>query len=319
MITLYELPWSHYCEKVRLALQYMGLAWTAVTIDAFRKTELRGHPLPQHLPNPTVPAIHDERTGAFVMDSTPILRYLALAYPDAPALFPGDDANRAAIDATLLELDSQLGLPARRFAYTQVILECPDLLPELFLRHRARGFFCMPGVRRIARAVVGMLLTKRFDLHLSETLGMYEGLERYLVDLAAELETRPFVVGEALSAADLALAAQLRPLTIVPFYSEHPRLQSLFERHRQVVGRFEGGGDFPYQRAVAAARKRRAPMRRVLRPLATASPPFARRGTVADNDQRPVWTWSMATMPYHYLHTLRHNKVREAHASSAVR
>jgi glutathione S-transferase len=45
MSTLDELHWSHYCEKVRLALNYMGLAWRAVEIDAFRKDQLRTQPL----------------------------------------------------------------------------------------------------------------------------------------------------------------------------------------------------------------------------------------------------------------------------------
>lgn len=55
----------------------------------------------------------------------PILRYLAENYPKAPNLFPGDAANRATIDQKLIELDTQLGLLARRFGYTQLILECP--------------------------------------------------------------------------------------------------------------------------------------------------------------------------------------------------
>ena len=46
MSTLDELHWSHYCEKVRLALNYRGLAWRAVEIDAFRKDQLRTQPLP---------------------------------------------------------------------------------------------------------------------------------------------------------------------------------------------------------------------------------------------------------------------------------
>ncbi|GBL44392.1 hypothetical protein SFMTTN_0187 [Sulfuriferula multivorans] len=71
MITLYELHWSHYCEKIRLTLHYMGLEWRMVGIDAFSKRQLREHPLPSYLPSHTVPAIHDARTGRFVMDSTP--------------------------------------------------------------------------------------------------------------------------------------------------------------------------------------------------------------------------------------------------------
>ncbi len=318
MITLYELHWSHYCEKVRFALNYMGLAWRAVSIDAFRKNELRAHPLPSHLPYYTVPAIHDALTDTFVMDSTPILRYLAEAYPSAPKLFSGDSENRTAVDTKLLEFDSMLGILARRFAYTQVILECPGLLSELFLRYRAKGLFCLPGIRRVTGTFLGMLLTKRFDFHRSETLGLYEGLEMYLVDLAVELERRTFVVGESFSAADLALAAQLRPLTIVPFFAEHLRLQSLFERHHHVVERWAHEGDSAYQNAITLARNRHPLMRRKLR-AHEAYLPFAPRSDMADNDQKPVWTWGIAITPFHYLYSLRRNKVRRACASPEVR
>jgi glutathione S-transferase len=318
MITLYELHWSHYCEKIRLALNYMGLPWRAVSIDAFSKQELRAHPLPSHLPNHTVPAIHDARSGAFVMDSTPILRYLAQAYPGSPALFTGDAANRAAIDAKLLAFDSQLSLPARRFGYTQVILECPSLLPRLFLRHRAKGLFLLPGIRRVAAWTLAAMLTKRFEFHRSERLGLYEALEHYLVGLADELEGRTFVVGDAFSAADLALAAQLRPLTIVPFFAEHPALQGLFERHRQVLARWAGEGASDYQQAIAQARARRPPVRRRLR-LIKASLPFAARAGFADNDQKAVWSWSIVAAPWHYVVGLRHNKVRAGLASAGVR
>ena len=44
MIILYELSWSHYCEKVRLALDYMQLPWRAVSIDAFKKEPVLSFP-----------------------------------------------------------------------------------------------------------------------------------------------------------------------------------------------------------------------------------------------------------------------------------
>ena len=163
-----------------------------------------------------MPAITDSRTDAYVMDSTPILRYLAEAYPEAPQLFPGDAAHRAEVDAMLLDLDSRLGILARRFAYTQVILECPTLLPQLFLRQRVRGWYCAPGVRSVAGAFMGMVLTQRFEFHRSEELGLYEALERYLLDLGATLERRAIVVGIVLGggpdAGCLAPAAHHRAL-----------------------------------------------------------------------------------------------------------
>jgi glutathione S-transferase len=315
MITLYELSWSHYCEKVRLALDYMQLPWRAVSIDAFSKAPLRSLPRPAHMPTFTVPAIRDDRTEAYVMDSTPILRYLAEAYPDAPKLFPGDAANRAAVDAMLLDLDSRLGILARRFGYTQLILECPAFLPELFLEHRARGMYCVPVVRRISGACMGMLLMRRFEFHKNEKLGLYEALEHYLLGLCASLGKREFVVGEEFSVADIALAALLRPLTIVPFFAEHEGLQPLFERHRRLLG---GRAEFPYQRAIREARLERAPVRRKLRQRDDLVPFLPSEGSAA-NDQQRMWTWSTVAVPMHYAYTLRHNKTRRLEASAEVR
>jgi glutathione S-transferase len=318
MITLYELHWSHFCEKIRLALNYMGLPWQMVGIDAFKKAQLRQHPLPPHLKGYTVPAIHDAHTNQFVMDSTPILRYLAAQYPQVPQLFPGDPANRDAIDAQIIEFDTLIGLPARRFGYTQVILECPSLLPELFLSQRAGGVFTAPLLRYLAGNFLGLMLSKRFDFHRSEALGLYEALEQYLVTLAEKMEGREFVVGTEFSAADLSLAAHMRPITVVPFFAEHPKLQGLFERHRQITARWNGEGDFKYQTAIAQARLRKPPVRRKLRDISAAMP-FKPSGNLAANDQKTVWTWGMISMPYHYWIGLRRRKVRQLYASVGVR
>ena len=40
MITLYQLHWSHFVEKVRWALDYKGLEWTAVDVDPFTKRQM---------------------------------------------------------------------------------------------------------------------------------------------------------------------------------------------------------------------------------------------------------------------------------------
>ena len=350
MITLYELRWSHYCEKVRMALGYLGVPWRAVSINAFGKKELQEHPRPAHLPNATVPAIWDDCTEQFVMDSTPILRYLAETYassdsssnPDAPALFGHDTATRAAIDAQLVEFDTHLGLPARRVGYSQVIFECPAALSDLFLPEVADGLLCAPGVREVSGRVLGMLLSKRFDFHGAEAQGVFEALEAYLVALALRLEHQEFVVAHGsgrepgaasssapssgFSMADLALAAMLRPLTIVPFFAEHPQLQTLFARQRDVLQRHSPEGDLLYQQAVAEARVSNAPVRRRLKTstasVITAKAPSAAATAsphMAANDQRNIWDAGMWAMPFHYFYTLRQGKVRQALASAGVR
>jgi glutathione S-transferase len=318
MITLYELHWSHYCEKIRIALDYMKLEWRMVGIDAFSKKQMHQWPAPEHLGGYRVPAIHDEATNTFVMDSTPILRYLADVYPDRAKLFPGDEATRALIDAKIIELDTLLGIPARRFGYTQLILECPDVLADLFLPHDARGFYCLPVIRHITGFILGMVLSKRFDFHRSEKLGLYEALEKYLLSITKELEGREFVIGHQFSAADITLATHLRPLTIVPFFAEHPGLQNLFARHRAVIAKYGREKESAYQIAIAKVRLSRAPMRRKLRELATTLP-FQTNNQLAGNDQKNVWDWKIALMPYHYFVGLRENKIRRIEASPAIR
>lgn len=318
MITLYEMTWSHYCEKIRLALNFTGLPWKALSVSPFSMREMHAFGFPEHLPTYTVPAIHDDATDVFVMDSTPILRHLASAYPSRPCLFPGDERNRAAIDSKLLELDTALGLPARRLGYTQAILECPSHLTTLFLGNLASGFFRLPGVRRISGWVLGMVLMRRFDMHRSESLGVYEALETYLLKIAKRLSTSKYLVGDTFSAADLSLAALLRPLTIVPFFAEHPELNALFDWHRSVVASYGEAAPSAYQCAIHQARTRRPPVRRRIRTV-TATMPFTLRGVHAHNDQRPVWTWGVAMAPFHYMFGVRANKVRSAYPSESVR
>lgn len=317
MITLYELHWSHYCEKVRLALNYMGLEWRAVDIDAFRKDQLRTRPLPDGLPTHTVPAIHDDVSGHFVMDSTPILHYLAAHYPAAPALFPTDPAERAEVQRRLLEFDSGLAIAMRRLGYTQVILECPELLTQLFLGHRANGLFVRRGLRRLTGHVIGLMLCKRFDFHRSRELGLYESTLAYLRGLAAWMRGRDYVVGQQFSAADLTLAAMLRGFLIVPCIAEHPDLQALFAWAHAVRLRCGGEAASRYEQAIIDTRQRRPPARRLLRE-ARGTLPFAAAGKLASNDQRPIWDRGMWLMPWHYLVTLRRGIVRQAMAIDPV-
>jgi len=304
LIVLYERHCAPACEQVRLALNYLGLPWAALRMDAKRAAHLRRQPGPW--PQLTVPVLHDEARGVWVTEATPILRYLAATYRGRPPLFPGDAVNRAAVDAKLQEFDRQLGPAAWRFAATQVILECPALLAELCLGPR---WWCRGPLQRWAGELIGMRLTRRFAFHRTEALGLYEALEDYLLQQAGALEGRRYVVGEHFSAADLALAAQLRPLAIVPFFAEHPGLRSLFARQFRVLTELGEQDELRYQRAIAAARRRRPAYRRYLRPV--PSP--------AKRVPEPRRNWGALAMPYHYWIGLRRNAVRQAEASERVR
>lgn len=292
MIELYKLHWSHYVEKVRWALDFKRLPWRGIDIVAFTKKEMRRFDCPQ-----TVPLIHDTAAGVAISDSSPIIRYLEETYPERP-LFPADPSERERVWQWMLRLDSTLGLYARRLGYTQVIMECPQTLAELFLPRFFGGLFARRGWRVLAAPVIGMMLTLRFRFHRNRQDRVYEQLEALLIPLARVLESEGFLVGGQFTAADLTLASLLRPLRVVPHFSHHPQLQSLFV-WQELLFRTQGRDvTFPYEDAIRARRQSSGSMRwRVSWMRApgdiSAAPIVGETLHVARNDQHPVSSWTV--------------------------
>jgi len=130
MITLYQLHWSHYVEKV-------AGHWTSRASSGRPLTSIRfqSGKCVTSSASDIVPTIHDQTTGAMLGESTSIIEYLEQTCP-TPPLYAG---NRDEIKRWMLWLDSTLGLGARRLAYTQLALEYPGYLPSLFLQRCLRG------------------------------------------------------------------------------------------------------------------------------------------------------------------------------------
>lgn len=291
MIELYKLHWSHYVEKARWALDFKRLPWRGIDIVAFTKKEMQRFDCPQ-----TVPLIHDTATGVAISDSSPIIRYLDETYPGQP-LFPTDPAERDQVWQWMLRLDSTLGLYARRLGYTQVIMECPQTLAQLFMPNVCGGLFTRRGWRRLAAPVLGMMLTLRFHFHRNRQDGVYEALETLLLPIAKGLQHHHYLVGGQFTAADITLASLLRPLRIVPHFSHHPELQSLFVWQERLFREHGRDATFPYEDAIRAQRLRRGMMRGLVRWMKSGRDglggPTHDALQVAKNDIHPVSRWSL--------------------------
>ncbi|AIF46882.1 glutathione S-transferase family protein [Dyella japonica] len=290
MIELYQLRWSHYVEKVRWALDYKGLPWKAIDVVAYKKEEMRRFSCAQ-----TVPLIHDTDTGTAISDSSPIIRYLDETYPERP-LLSEDPAEREEAWQWMLRLDSTLGLFARRLGYTQLIMECPQVLARLFMPEVCRGLFTRRGWRNLAAPVLGMMLIRRFRFDRNRQDRLYEQLESLLLSLDERLKRMPFLLGHRFTAADITLASLLRPLRIVPHFSHHPRLQGLFAWQDRLFR--SHGRDRPllYEELIAAQRQRSGRMLGRVSWLTSISPEPAVRDEplrAAVNDQHPVNSLSL--------------------------
>jgi len=291
VIELYKLHWSHYVEKVRWALDFKKLPWRGIDIVAFTKKEMRRFDCPQ-----TVPLIHDTATGVAISDSSPIIRYLDETYPEH-ALIPSDPVERETVWQWMLRLDSTLGLHARRLGYTQVIMECPNILSTLFMPSVCGGLFTRPVLRALAAPVLGTMLTLRFRFHRNREDRVYEALEAQLIPIAAQLQCDGFLVGGRFTAADLTLASLLRPLRIVPHFVHHPKLQSLFAWQERLFREHDRDVAFPYEALIQAQRLRRRSMRGRVTWMQSGTVVAAVGAQpalqVAQNDIHPVSRWML--------------------------
>lgn len=315
MIVLYELHWSHYCEKIRWALDYKKLNWKKIDINAFTKKEIKKFHVAQsrHL----VPLIFDEKTKLTISDSSLILKYLEETYPDCPALFSKNKDENKLIYEYLIELDSKLGVLARRLGYTQIILEKPTILSQLFLSNILNGFFNLPGIRKISSMFLSMILIKRFRLELNEDLNLYEELEVYLLGISKKLKINNFLVGNAFSAADLTLAVCLRPLNIVPFFRDHPELKDLFRWQKNILLEHKRDEKLLYEDLIAQNRIKHPPVCRKIRNNIKLNGFLENIGIEINNNQKafndhePIWTWGMLKVPYYYFIKIKQNTIRE--------
>jgi glutathione S-transferase len=317
MITLYELHSSHYCEKIRWALDYKKLPWKKVDINAFTKKEMLAYPCPQ-----LVPLIYDDKKNIALSDSTPILRYLDEHY-HIPAIFPEVSAEKNAVYQFMIELDSCLGVPARRLAYAQIILENPRILSALFLQDKMNGMLTLPVIRHISSALMGMMLIKRFRFDLNESLYLYEDVENYLLTLVAKLKNQQYLINNQFSAADITLATLLRPLRIVPFFKDNQQLAPLFQWQKNLFREHQREEKLLYEELLEEHRILNAPVRRKLKANVNVESFLAKtvdnNNHVAYNDQEPILTWRILLTPYHYFFTLKENKLRQREISNSVR
>jgi glutathione S-transferase len=213
---LITIPFSHYCEKARWALDRCDLPY---------KEE--GHlPLFHYVPakraggGRTVPILVDENRKV-VPDSTEIIAWADDQRPGA--LLPANAADRT--DALALEddFDRHLGPAARRWAYGQM-LHRSDLDHYVLVGVPKFEALALKATRPIAVRVLKRQLKiddagiERSRLVIEDT---FDRIAKHLAD------GRRFLIGDAFSVADLTFASLAAPI-LLP--DKHPtKMPSLGE------------------------------------------------------------------------------------------
>ncbi len=195
MLELYQFELSAYCEKVRLILDYKGLAYKKKDVvpgvgqlELFRLSGQR-----------QVPVLKDGDT--YIADSTEIAFYLDRKYPEKP-IIPTDPLQRG--QCLLIEewADESLGLKGRT-AFLGAFAQNQNFRTA-FLPQETPGFM---------RLLLGSMPGELIDI-LGAGVGLgkdaintaKKGLQQDLEALNLILTNRPYLVGDQPTLADLAVA-----------------------------------------------------------------------------------------------------------------
>jgi glutathione S-transferase len=215
---LLQFSTSHYCRKARLALGYKGISYQVKNLTPGLHT-LKLKPLtglttvPVLLPEleSQPKAINSAQLHA-IADSTQIFKYLEQYYPQPP-LFLGDPQRQ--IQATLLEdwLDESIGT-ATRFVYYQF--------------RSGEGKAIDPS---LSSQLVIQIVRWQYQMN-SAAVEQAKTRLKTAFEVLAVWKDQPYLVGDQISIADLAAAALLSPLALIPEYRSH--YPWLFERIKEI-------------------------------------------------------------------------------------
>ncbi len=207
MIKLYQFPISHYCEKVRWALDYKQLKHEVINmvpglhVNQTKKMGLRT----------SVPILqHDDK---FIQGSIEIIDYLDEEF-SFNQLTPGNENLKSKAIEWELYLDKEVGIHVRRCVYN-ILLEHPEIVKPFFAHNgpwygRLFLAYNFPKLRSRMR--------KFMDINDESSVKSEKKLNLSIEKLDNHYQTNNFLVGDQFTRADLSAAALFAPLTMQKEY-----------------------------------------------------------------------------------------------------
>ena len=201
MIKLYQFPISHYCEKVRWALDYKEIEHEIINL-------LPGLHIKQTMQlakHSSVPVLVDG--DQVIQNSDKIITYLDKRYPQNN-LTPTDVETKKQALKWEIYVDSELGVPVRCVVY-HIVLDQPDVVIPFFA-HNGPWYgklFLKLGFQKLQSKM-------RYFMKINEETAQesYKKMEQAIDKIYQHLQSHSYLAGDEFSRADIAAAALLAPL-----------------------------------------------------------------------------------------------------------
>ncbi|MDF1665714.1 MAG: glutathione S-transferase [Planctomycetota bacterium] len=226
-IRLISIPMSHYCDKVRWALELKKIPFTeefhmpVFQIRAAKKAGGRG----------TVPVlVTPEKSYG---DSTDILKFLDQIQSE-PRLYPEEMALRKEVEDFEELCDEKLGPHTRRIAFSLMLGNKALMLSVL--QHKTP-----PGQFRAFNwgfFFFRFLIRKGMNITPASVERSVKKVDEIFTVVEAQLEKSggPYLFGDSISAADITFATMAMPAILPrPFFIPLPDMSALDPARRQLV------------------------------------------------------------------------------------
>jgi glutathione S-transferase len=198
---LYTFTLSHFCEKARWALDRAGVAYREmILMPGFHRGRMKALGGRGQVPMLT----SDDR----VVEGSGAIIDFADSLGSVPALSPGDPALRAEALEWEGYLDREVGETLRRVLYFHLFDH-----PALLVRTWSLGApFWAPSVYWLLRHRAVRAVKRYLEIDAATVARDEQRLLAAFERASDRLATRPFLVGDGFSRADLTLAALSAPL-----------------------------------------------------------------------------------------------------------
>jgi len=211
-LVLYQFPISHYCEKIRWALDYKKRAYPDLN-----------YTIKNLLPGPHVSTtkkiakktnvpilVHGDKV---VQNFSDIISYLDEVFPKNP-LTPTDDALKAEALAWERYFDKEVGVHVRRYCY-HILLEYPAIVIHFFTQN---GVWYGPLLYRFIFQKLRKRMRTLMDINDETAAQSREQIEKAIDKMHVHFNEHPYLVGSDFSRADLTAASLLAPLCVPDNY-----------------------------------------------------------------------------------------------------
>jgi glutathione S-transferase len=230
---LYQFPISHYCEKIRWAMDYKGLDYKLKNL--FPGLHLRT--TKKIAAKTYLPILIDQ--GEQVQNSHVILNYLDEQYPDKP-LSPKDPELLGKALEWEKYCDVEIGVHVRRFGYHYLLAEPKTVIPFF----TQGGPWWGPLFFKLFFSKIEPIMRKVMSIDEAGADKSEVRIQQAIDKLYAEYQQHDFLVGDQFSRADLAAAALLAPLIMPQGYGlEWPetmpeKLQAFVDKNETKLEKF---------------------------------------------------------------------------------